>query len=294
MKKNKVKRISLFSLLMLLFISISLILASCAFKDQDRIKYKKVEGGYEINKFTGSSITKKYKIEEAYKGEKIIGISDFCFSNNEYLESIEIPKSIKKIGTWAFSNCIKLKSIDVDVENKNFLSSDGVLFSKDKTVLLAFPNNSHGAEFDSQNKLLKTSTYQIPSTVKIVGEKAFYRCEALKSIIIPEGVVEIRERAFTNCTRLEEIKLPSTLTTLGVDAFSEVGNNSSKENIEKNYKTLVIPSKVVKIGSYAFFKTPYKEIKLDKANEKNIKLGKDWYPIKRKPEQPVNIIWEDR
>lgn len=60
---------------------------------------------------------------------------------------------------------------------------------------------------------------EIPKGVTAIGDRAFYDCINLKSIIIPEGVTVIGDRVFYNCTNLENITIPETVKTIGFHAF---------------------------------------------------------------------------
>ena len=56
--------------------------------------------------------------------------------------------------------------------------------------------------------------------VVVIGERAFYDCEILTSIIIPEGVTYIGEYAFCDCDNLRKIVIPKTLKEISYGAFS--------------------------------------------------------------------------
>jgi len=69
----------------------------------------------------------------------------------------------------------------------------------------------------------------IPSTVSNNGivysvtsiqDHAFYNCNNLDSITIPEGVTSIGQAAFWQCFKLKSVKIPNSLTTLEDAAFS--------------------------------------------------------------------------
>ncbi|MBR3358600.1 MAG: leucine-rich repeat domain-containing protein [Solobacterium sp.] len=63
----------------------------------------------------------------------------------------------------------------------------------------------------------------LPSTLKIIGERAFQRCRNLKSITIPDGVTKIARGVFTE-SGLEEIRLPKGLQEIGRFAFYNCTN----------------------------------------------------------------------
>ena len=52
-----------------------------------------------------------------------------------------------------------------------------------------------------------------------IGAEAFYGCEALRSIELPDAVTEITENLFKGCWRLRKVKLGPMVTTIGESAF---------------------------------------------------------------------------
>ena len=104
------------------------------------------------------------------------------------LSSITIPSSVKKIGIEAFHGCNALASIEVASDNTKYCSIDGVLYSKDRKVLVSCPGGR--------------TSLTIPSSVTEIGESAFFNCGSLASITIPPSVKKIGEMAFDDCTEL--------------------------------------------------------------------------------------------
>lgn len=111
--------------------------------------------------------------------------SDFCndctsesecfFWGNECteLKSITIPKSVTFIADNAFCGR-DIEHISVDENNQNYSSVDGVLFNKDKTVLISCPSG-------------KSDNVSIPESVTSIDDNAFYGCENLTNITVYEG-----------------------------------------------------------------------------------------------------------
>jgi len=101
----------------------------------------------------------------------------------DYVTSVSIPSSVEFIGSYAFYYaCTSLKEINVNADNANYSSVDGVLFSKNKTELVRYPKGK------------TANTYSIPSSVKTIGEHAFSDCASLTSIYIPTNVTEIGDQ----------------------------------------------------------------------------------------------------
>ena len=139
-------------------------------------------------------------------------IGDSAFYGCTSLKSVTIPSSVTKIGIDAFGGCTGLKSITVDKNNKNYTSVEGVLFNKNKTEILSYPN-------------AKGSSYVIPSSVTEIGGSAFGGCTSLKSVTIQSGVKKIVNNAFSDCTGLKNVTIPSSVTYIGDNAFGYTYSN---------------------------------------------------------------------
>ena len=126
------------------------------------------------------------------------------------LVSVYIPASVTSIGSGAFSlpyNYV-LEGINVDQNNAVYSSdSCGVLFNKDKTILIKAPYRLSGS-------------YVIPNSVTEISSDAFYYCHELTDITIPKNVTSIESHAF-ECDNLENVfylGAESDKDTIGIDS----------------------------------------------------------------------------
>ena len=78
------------------------------------------------------------------------------------VEEIGIPANITEIQPGAFAGLSNLGWIEADEANPAYVTVDGVLYTADGTVLLAFP-------------AAWTGTFQVPGSVKSFAEGAFDR-----------------------------------------------------------------------------------------------------------------------
>ena len=102
-----------------------------------------------------------------------------------------------------FNELPKLTNINVSAENDDFTSVDGVLYSKDKSELIAFPAGRAG-------------NFMIPSHVKEISQFAFSNSK-LTSITIPDTVTYIATDTFEGASQLQSISIPDKfITELGV------------------------------------------------------------------------------
>lgn len=161
--------------------------------------------------------------------DAVTSIGDGAFEDCEGFISIEIPENVTSIGKNIFMSCGSLQSIEVNENNQSYSSKDGVLFNKDKTMLLAYPGGKSGA-------------YTVPESVTSLGGRAFYDCDGLTEIKIIGKVDAISRYAFSDCNNLVSVELPEGMTEIRDFAF---------ENCY-SIKSLVIPEGVLSIGEYVF------------------------------------------
>ena len=160
----------------------------------------------------------------------VTSIGDSAFYNCSRLTSVTIPDSVTSIGDQVFSGCSSLTGINVDPDNKYWCSVDGVLFSKDMKMLVAYPGGRAGA-------------YKCPDGVTFIGDHAFSYCSRLTSVTIPNSVTSIGNSAFSYCSSLTSVTIPNSVTSIGNHAFSCCSRLTS----------VTIPNSVTSIGDQAFY-----------------------------------------
>jgi uncharacterized repeat protein (TIGR02543 family) len=180
----------------------------------------------------------------------VVGMGDYAFSWSN-LTSIFIPDSVISIGTGAFDNNKSLTSITVDPSNPNFSSVDGVLFNKDKSLLIQYPIGN------------SATSYAVPHSVTSIGDGAFASNINLTSVIIGNSVASIGNGAFMS-TGLTSMNIPDSVIIIGSSAFSWNGDlasvtiGNSVTEIEGDafrgtgLTSISIPASVTWIGSEAF------------------------------------------
>ena len=113
----------------------------------------------------------------------------YCFE----LTHINIPANVTSIGIGAFSFCCFLNEITVDENNPAYISVDGNLYSKDKTVLMQYAIGKQDRE------------YKILDGVQRISSGAFAINISLASVFIPDTVKKIDNMAFFESAGLRDV-----------------------------------------------------------------------------------------
>ena len=154
-------------------------------------------------------------------GEGIVSIGERAFESCKALTNIHIPKNVTSIATDAFSNCQSLTEISVDSGNNFYKAIDGVLYTKDGTVLVKYASNKSATHFtipdgvarierDACRSCKNLTHVVIPDSVGIIDSYAFRSCEGLTSVTIGNGVTTIADGAFLDCTALTNVNYIGT------------------------------------------------------------------------------------
>ena len=120
----------------------------------------------------------------------VISIGEYPSGTASLVSTLD--RTATSMGENAFISCESLTAINVDAGNAFYSSQDGVLYDKNKTFLIRYPEAKTG------------SAFTIPDSVTEIGTRAFLGCK-LKSITIPNGVTIIRAGAFGYCTSLTSV-----------------------------------------------------------------------------------------
>ncbi len=143
-------------------------------------------------------------------------IVDKAFNSLDIGE-VNVPASVEYIGAYAL-DCPRLTAVNIDKENKNYASDNGVVYDKDMKWLKLYPQGK------------TDESYTVPDGVEIIAANACDGNKFIKHVAIPDSVNCIFGwgecgGAFKNCTALEEFTVPN-----GIERFNTgaVYNSSLK------------------------------------------------------------------
>ena len=199
------------------------------------------------NVFGNSIKEKKIKsvlyIPEKYNGINIKKIEKYAFrsaeniyklyipDNIENLKKVDIGENVEYLGSGTFWNCsnltdvtiysekinfydnastfssTNLEKIKVNEGNNAFCTIDGVLYSKDKSILYLLPVKNKG----------NNGEFVIPNTVRRIKRSAIRSNQELTKITVPSTVDVVEDAAFAECSRLEYVNIDAN--TLAINTF---------------------------------------------------------------------------
>lgn len=165
--------------------------------------------------------------EGAFRGSEITSIDlplsiriieKYCFCES-MIQSFVGNDNLTEIGSYAFSDCVRLEFLDLSqCSSMESLSMSLLEGTNVKTIIL-------------------------PNSIKIISNQTFYQCSMLNRINFPSNLEEIGSSAFEGCTSLLEIDLSET-------ACKIIGNNAFK--LCSDMISVSFSSNIKSIGSGAF------------------------------------------
>lgn len=160
---------------------------------QDGVLFSNENGYCTLENYLRGNTAMSYSVPDT-----VDCINTYAFSNHEYLQNIYIPASVTKIWGGAFRFCFALSTITVAEDNPNYVSVDGILYTKDQKELLVYPY-SYGA-----------TAFTVPDTVTKLTFDVFQteymeRLTITKNVSVIEGMTHaISDYALQEIVVVEE------------------------------------------------------------------------------------------
>ena len=169
--------------------------------------------------FTNNSNIKHIIVEEG-----VTSIGDYAFMT-ESIQTVDIPKSVTRIGTGAFWYCPDLTAVNYystsdDWENVNVLYSND--FNGDQMYFFKRGKCGESVEYllDLQTgELTISGRGDMYNYGNFENRSPFFNSEEITSVVIKSGVSTVGSYAFNDCSSLISVEISNTVTSIGELAF---------------------------------------------------------------------------
>lgn len=243
--------------------------------------------GYPVTGISESAFRRCKSLKDVTIADSITTIGNYAFYGLADLNDVILPCSLTQIGKMAFYECSNLKKLYIP---ENVLEiEEGAYSYCSNLAYIILPDNITNIGYDAfyatayyknnsnwengilyiGNHLIKATSisgdYNIKEGTKSIAVNAFYGCDKLTSVIIPNTVTGIGDKAFYNCDSLRSINIPKSVNFIGEGAFRECDNLVNitlpeKITVIRNFtfsncgklKNISIPQNVTDIGDEAF------------------------------------------
>ena len=157
-------------------------------------------------------------------------------SNEPFLFDIKtVLISTRTVPREKFKDCVNLTTVIFQPIRNKLMEELGV-------NLIKFEGKNSLEDKQSYSHIKKQIVKFAEPTTEVIGEGAFFNCQSLTSITLPNSLTTIERWAFMNCNSLPSITLPDSLTTIGGWAF----------HLCSSLRSITLPDSVTTIGDGTF------------------------------------------
>ncbi len=192
-----------------------------------------------LTKYVGkATMGDEVKIPAVFGDRVVATIGDEAFYSLTSVSKVEIPATVTTIGKHAFAGCTGLETINLPAK----LEVIGEAAFQGCTALTTVNDAEHPLEelrtisknaFRGCIALDTINGGNLPDSLAVIGDAAFWGCTSLTSVVFPESVRTIGKLAYYDCTGIELIKLHNNFErgSLGDFAFT-TATSTLKDKID--------------------------------------------------------------
>jgi len=203
----------------------------------------------------------RINVESVIVPKGIRRIESNAFLGCKSLNTVSLPEGLELIGENAFKNCKALSHISLP-EGIRFIGSCAFAGSGIRSIIL--PGSIGAVSKGTFANCKRLSNVTILDGISSIQSGAFSGCKAITSIVIPNGVTSIEESAFYDCKGLNRVSIPNSVKHIGYRAFgycTDLNNINLPQGLKIleqevfygcGFNSFVIPHGVVHIKEDAF------------------------------------------
>ncbi|MBR3996388.1 MAG: leucine-rich repeat domain-containing protein [Clostridia bacterium] len=239
--------------------------------------------------------------------DNLLSIGENCFSYCTSLETVSFidgGTKLESIGNYAFYYCPKLKSVsNIDTQNSlqkvgasvfgltPFMSSLTEEFVMFGNVLIKYNGDAKNVVVPQGTVAISDAFYgkdivsiNFGTSLKYVGDKAFYNCKELESVVLPSTCKSVGDMAFSGCSSLKRVTYAEGLTNIGFCSFANCdalfsfvyGGEGS--------------SNLTEVGEYAFW-NDRRLFYFDIGEIENVNIGAFWNCFGETPDEVGSVYY---
>ncbi len=197
-----------------------------------------------------------------FSGNNLLSVGDNAFEKLPLITSLELPTSVQTIGSGILKNSMAVQKLTIP-----YVSRVYTVFGSSMPEALTDVTFTNATKVDDLafvfNSVANITTINLNNEVTSIGTNAFP--SSVTTLNIPTSLKVIKDRAFIGCTLLENIVLPDSLESIGEYAFKDLTNIFDVVKIGKN---------VTYIGNGAFAGVDFSGIELHAENTTFTSNGK--------------------
>lgn len=188
--------------------------------------------------------------------KNVVSIGTEAFYGCSGITSVSFSDTLQLLGETnsnPFAYCSNIEKFEVDVNNVNYKTLDGVIYGKTNEWIVAYPAKKGGVvnipdaiigiseyafsgakisqvnmgkglsvirkEAFGESEITEVTMPYTESKYATWSKDAFIRCKLLKKVVFPVGTKNSNGVAFLNCSTLAEVILPDGMETLSDGMF---------------------------------------------------------------------------
>ena len=235
--------------------------------------------------YSDSPFGNQSKLYNVTIGEEMTIIPSNLFQHCKSITSITIPQNIEEIGDFSFFDCSNLKKLVIEDSEtplslgRNYIeyslisgvfgscNIDTLYLGRNLEYLTDIGNGCHIYPFGGCTLSIVTigdkvtsigrglfrgsemENIELTDNLKSIGEDAFYGCQKLNCVVIPNIVTSIGDCAFSSCINLKTVTIGKNVTEIGAYAF-DTDDNWKIGSLTKIISLIEEPFEVFRIFRY--------------------------------------------
>lgn len=210
---------------------------------------KDVEIPASVNTIGGGAFAECSSLTEMIIPPSVRTIGAQAFYGCSSFKDFTIPDTVSYIGEGVFGDCSSLETLKIPFVGTSRILAEGEdpvpfcgLFTQVRRPFNDVPEDYYRVVYNNYGYLVPKSLKTVTVTGGSIFDFAFYDCQGLERIVVPEDITYIGNSAFRSCEKLTEFVVPEGVESIGEYAFEFCSG----------LKELTIPGAVDDIGFRAF------------------------------------------